>query len=212
MTGLWIGLGLLALFIALIPVLPIGLLVIYGQNGFSLFALVGFIKIPLDFDKSEENAEKKTEKDPKLKNDLKKLTSRAKSAITEKDGGNLSEFLPLLDAVIKLLGDLRKKIIVKSIELNLVLGGDDACNLALNYGRAWAAVGNIMPLLERVFRIKKRNIQVNCDFTALSTKIYTRLRITITLWRLISLLAKYGVPVYREYQKIINNNEGGAEE
>lgn len=211
MTGLWIGLGLLAILIALIPVLPIGLMVIYGKDGFRVFALVGFIKIPLDFDKKEEKAEKKSDKDPKLKSDLKKLSSRAKSAITEKDGGKLSEFLPLLDAVLKLLGDLRKKITVKSMELNLILGGDDACNLALNYGRAWAAVGNIIPLLEQVFRIKKRNIQVNCDFTALSTKIYTRLRITITLWRLVSLLTKYGMPVYREYQKIINNNEGGAE-
>ena len=207
MTGWLIALGIV-LVIILIPLLPVGMLVIYNKEGLQLFVHIWFLKFPLDIFKSTKKDEGKTSES---ESGLKKFTSRAKKAITDKEGGKISEFMPLLDAALKLLADLRRKIYVKNLSLNLILGGEDACELALNYGRAWAAVGNLIPLLEQILKIKKRDVQVNCDFTSASTKIYARIQISISLWRLIHLVAKYGIPVYREYEEIINNNEGGAE-
>ena len=207
MTGWLIALGIV-LVIILIPLLPVGMLVIYNKEGLQLFVHIWFLKFPLDIFKSTNKDEGKTSES---ESGLKKFTSRAKKAITDKESGKISEFMPLLDAALKLLADLRRKIYVKNLSLNLILGGEDACELALNYGRAWAAVGNLIPLLEQILKIKKRDVQVNCDFTSASTKIYARIQISISLWRLIHLVAKYGIPVYREYEEIINNNEGGAE-
>ena len=72
----------------------------------------------------------------------------------------VTDFLPLVKVVLQFLDGFRRKLRVNVLELKVVLAADDPCDLAVNYGRAWAAVGNLMPSLERVFVIQKRNIEV----------------------------------------------------
>ena len=90
------------------------------------------------------------------------------------------------------------------------MAADDPCDLAVNYGRAWAAVGNLMPRLERVFVIQKRNIDVECDFTADKTRVLARLDLTITLGRMLglvfALIGRAGVELIR----IVLKRKGGA--
>ncbi len=205
MTGWLIALGVLLTVPALIPLIPVRLNIFYDKDGLSYKLFFGLLKIRPEWLESEEGLK------PRLQRDAKVITKKAKAAATEKDGGDLSQFWPFLEALGKLLNDLRKKIRVKKLDLALIMGGDDPCNLALSYGKAWAAVGNILPLLEQIFVIKKRDVQVHCDFTAQSTKVYLRLHATMTLFRLVSLLVQYGVPAYREYEIITNIDEGGAQ-
>ena len=47
-----------------------------------------------------------------------------------------------------------------------MLGGGDPCDLAINYGKAWAALGNLWSRLEQFFVIKKRDVEIQCDFEA----------------------------------------------
>ena len=108
------------------------------------------------------------------------------------------------------LGSFRRKLRINQLELKLTMAGDDPCDLAVNYGRAWAAVGNLMPQLERLFVIKKRNIAVACDFTASQTLVKFRSEATITLGRLVSLVVVYGIRVFREFWKIKTKRKGGA--
>ena len=86
----------------------------------------------------------------------------------------------------------------------------DPCDLAINYGRAWAAVGNLMPRLERVLVIKKQDIDVECDFTASQTTICARLDLTITLGRILAIAVVYGFRAVVEFIKINNKRKGGA--
>ena len=96
------------------------------------------------------------------------------------------------------------------LELKLVMAADDPCDLAVNYGRTWAAVGNLFPLLERIFVIKRRNVEVECDFTATQTLITARMDLTITLGRILSLGVRYGIRALREYLQIMKLRKGGA--
>ena len=96
------------------------------------------------------------------------------------------------------------------LELKLIMAADDPCDLAVNYGRAWAAVGNLMPRLERVLVIKKRDIEVECDFEANQTRVIARLDLTITLGRIIGTAVVYGVEALIEFLKIKNKRKGGA--
>ena len=75
----------------------------------------------------------------------------------------------------------------------MILAGDDPCDLAVNYGRAWAAIGNLMPSLERLFIIRKRDIQVSCDFTGTEIKIAAKGDMTIPLGRTLCLGVVYGI-------------------
>ena len=71
-------------------------------------------------------------------------------------------------------------------------------------------VGDLFPLLERCFVIKKRDIQIQCDFTASETLVTARLDITITLGRIIALAVRYGVRALVEFLKISKSRKGGA--
>ena len=129
---------------------------------------------------------------------------------TAKKGGSITDFLPLVRIALDMLGAFRRRLRVNNLELKLVMAADDPCDLAVNYGRAWAAVGNLMPRLERVFVIKKRNIEVECDFETAKTLITARLDLTITLGRILATVVVYGVKALIEFLKIKNKRKGGA--
>lgn len=198
--GWYIALGILVL----LAIMPVGVSLIYQEDGLILSLLLGTVKIKL-YPKSKK--EKPEKKDKKEKKQTEPASAGEKKPEQKKKGGKLSDFLPLVDVALGFLGSLRRKLRFKRLELDLILAADDPCDLALNYGKAWAAVGNIMPLLEQMFVIKKRNVQVQCDFTADTTRITARLDVTITVGRVIGLAARYGVLALREYFKL---KKGGA--
>lgn len=128
----------------------------------------------------------------------------------EEKGGSWTDFLPLVQVVLDLLNDFRRKLRVNRLDLKLVMAGDDPYDLAVNYGRAWAALGNLITQLEKVFVIQKRNLDVACDFTATGTLVTARLDLTITLGRALAIVVVYGIRSLREYLKIRNKRKGGA--
>ena len=198
--GWLITLGILVLF----AICPLGIGAVYDDGGLLLRLLAGSFRIPVY----------PTKKEKKSKRTVQKKTTAAKTNAGEekvsKQGGSLTDFLPLVQLALDFLGDFRRKLRVKRLELLLIMAGDDPCDLAVNYGKAWAAVGNLMPQLERIFKIKKRDVHVACDFTAVQTRIYAKADITITLGRLLGLVAVYGIKAICEYSKISNSRKGGA--
>lgn len=209
--GWWIFAGVLLL----LAVLPLGVWIRYDAAG----PLVRIVAGPLKFTVFPvRKKEKKTKKAPKdaapeakeapLPEPSQKSTEQqpAKKA----DGGSLMDFLPLVKVAFELLGDLRRKLRVDELYLRLILAASDPCDLAVNYGRTWAAVGNLIPQLERFFVIKKRDIAVECDFTADKTLVTLQMKITITFGRLLFLLVNYGFRGLKEFLKIKKKRKGGA--
>ncbi len=190
--------------LVLLGCLPLGVSGIYEASGPVANLLIGPVRIALYPRAKKEKAKpaKKKKEAPVQKDAAPKV---------EKKGGSFTDFLPLVRLATDFLGDFRRKLRVKRLEMQLCMAGGDPCDLAINYGRAWAAVGNLMPQLERLFVIKNRDIQVCCDFTQPQTTIYFRADITITLGRLLGLLLRYGWRACKEYLKIINKRKGGAE-
>lgn len=129
----------------------------------------------------------------------------------KKKGGSLTDFLPLVKVALDFLGDFRRKLRVNVLELKLIMAADDPCDLAVNYGRAWAAVGNLMPRLERFLVIKKRNINVECDFTADETTVIARMELTITLGRLLAAVFVFAFRALVEFLKIMIKRKGGTQ-
>ena len=127
-----------------------------------------------------------------------------------KVGGLLSDFIDIVKAYLMLLRLLRPKVRIKRLEMNLVMASDDPCDLAVNYGRAWAAVGNLMPRLENKFVIKRRDVEVECDFEADQTRVIARLDLTITLGRIIGTTLFHGGRAGLEFMKIIKKRKGGV--
>lgn len=220
--GWWITLGV----VLLLAVLPLGISVQYDEAGFAARVILGPAKItvfPLPKKKKKDTKKKvqETVQEPEKKEEIpKKEPEQPKQEPQrpqnppppepEKKGGKLTDFLPLVKIALDLLNGLRRKLRVTVLELKLILAGGDPCNLAVNYGRTWAAVGNLMPQLERFLVIKKRNVEVECDFTASETSVTARMDLTITVGRVLSLAVVYGFLAVKEFLKINKQRKGGA--
>lgn len=195
--GWLIALGVLLL----LAVMPLGVRFLFDSDGPLLYILAG----PLRFKVSSSN--KKKPKKEKPGKQVKKTTGKT---VPKKKGGSLSDFTPLVRMALDFLGDFRRKLRVRRLELNLVLGGGDPCDLAVNYGKAWAALGNLWPRLEQIFVIKKRDVEIQCDFEASQTLVTACVEVTITLGRLIGLVTVYGIRAIKEYMKLQNIRKGGT--
>lgn len=203
--------------LVLLAWLPLGVRVRYDSGGPLLKLLAGPVKItlyprPKKKPKPEKKAPEATSEpeEPRQEEPQPPQPPKEEPSKPKQKGGSLLDFLPLVKTALDLLGDFRRKLRVNDLELKLILGGGDPCDLAVNYGRAWTAVGNLIPQLERLFVIKKRDIQVECDFTASETLVIARLDVTITLGRLLSLAVRYGLRALKEFLTIKKKRKGGA--
>lgn len=221
--GWLITLGVLTL----LAVLPLGVSVKYNAEGILLRLIAGPVRITLLPARKKDKKPKK--EGPKKKNQKRKKKTDAAQAGQESSspetkpaakeapakqkkasGGSWTDFLPLVRVVFDLLGDFRRKLRVNVLEMKLIMAADDPCDLAVNYGRAWAALGNLMPQLERLFVIKKRDLQVECDFTAGETLVIARLDLSITLGRLLAMVFVFAGKALFEFLKIMKKRKGGA--
>lgn len=225
--GWWITLGILVLLASL----PLGVRLLYDADGAVVIVKAGPFKIKVfPREKKEKKPERKKisppteaaeqpvmtepkpapkKKTPPVKepDDLDEPDEQEKS---KKKGGNILDFLPLVKTVFAFLGDFGRKLRVDVLELKLILAGDDPCDLAVNYGKAWAAVGNLLPRLERIMKIKKRDINVECDFTAAETTVIARLELSITLGRILAAVFVFVFHAVVELLKIMIKRKGGT--
>ena len=206
----------------LLAVLPLGVRVRYDAGGALVRVIAGPVKFTVYPMPKKEKKERK-KKEPKDSGSAQSPAAeekplpqppqppkQGKTKEKKKEGGSLKDFIPLAKVALDLLNDFRRKLRLDDLYLRLILAGGDPCDLAVNYGKTWAAVGNLLPVLEQIFVIKKRDVEVECDFTASETKVIARLDITITLGRLLALVAVYGYRALKEYLQLRNIRKGGA--
>ena len=206
-----------AVVLLALAVIPLGVRIRYNDAGFLLRVIAGPVRITVFPRKKKPKKQKTKQKKQKAgkrpeSTDSGDTPPQAPKPVPEpkEKGGSLTRFLPLVKLGLKFLGDFRRKLRVDNLFLRLILAGDDPCDLAVNYGWAWAAVGNLMPQLERLFVIKKRDIQVECDFTAEEISVIAHVDITITLGRLLTLAVVYGIRVLFEFLSM--KRKGGGDQ
>ena len=182
--------------LCVLPFVPLGVCAVYREFDPGVWLLIGPLKFRVyPAKKKTESKNTKPHSKPKLRN----------------RGGSYRDFFPVIRAVLDFLGQLRRKLRVRNLEFRVTLAGDDPCDLALNYGRAWAAVGTLTPQLERVFNIKRRDLSVACDFNGDKTRVYAKVVATITLGRTIHLLSKHGIKIIKELLELKKLQKGGAQ-
>ena len=232
--GWWIALGV---FVGLL-LLPLGVSVIYDAAGVRVRVIAGLIRLTVfpmkKKEKTEKTGKKETEKETPTKEEPKedpqkevkaekkentgkkvKKPAAAKKKTEpsqEAPGGSLLDFLPIAKLALKMVGELFGKTLhIDVLYLKLTMAGDDPCDLAVNYGKAWAALGNLWPKLDDLLTIKKRDIQIQCDFEGSETLVNARVDLTITLARLLGLLLGYGARMGWSLLKILSDRKKAAQ-
>ena len=200
--------------LVLLAILPLGASVLYDEDGPRVRIVAGPLKIQVFPLKKKPKKNKPKAEKPKKDKKPKKAAPEGEKPEPfpkPKTGGSWTDFLPLVRAALDLLNDLRRKLRVDHLKLHLTLAGDDPCDLAVNYGRMNASLAALIAQLERFLVIKKRDVHIDCDFAASETVILARLDLTITLGRILSIAAVYGVRALTTFLKIKKQREGGAD-
>lgn len=219
-----VGRILLGILILLL-IIPLGVSVKYNADGPLVRILAGPLKITV-FPRPKKEKKKKPEKEkakpavtevppaedpiPPAPAPRSSVAPEPKKKEKKEQGGSWTDFLPLVKVALDFLTGLRRRLRVNVLELKLILAGGDPCNLAVSYGRAWAALGNLMPQLDRFFVIRKRDVEVECDFTASKTLVIARLDITLTLGRLLALVVVIAFRALIIFLQIKKKRKGGA--
>ena len=199
----WMTLLVIFTVLVLIGCIPVGVDARYNAEGVFLAAKLGPFRLQL--------LPQKPKKKPKKRKQQKKQPEKApaKAGTQEKKpnpllSGGVDGLMQLLDLAFDTLGDLRRKLRVNELTLRVLIGGaDDPAKAAMGYGRAWAAIGVITPALERLFVIKKRDIQPALDYTISNTQVDAQLVTTITIGRSLALALRAGI----RFLKILNERK-----
>ena len=184
---------ILAVIIAIL-LLPVSLVFDYKKDVASLYLYTGPIRFSL-YPKAK--AREKTDADP--------------SQVRTGAGNGNRTSLPLIRTILDFLGNFRKQVYVKSLMLRLVLAGSDPYDVSLQYGQTCAIISGLEPLIERAFRIKKRDIQVLCDYLSVKSSIEFHLHISIIAIRLLILVLRYGSQFMKKYHEIKLQRKGGTD-
>jgi len=160
----------------LLALLRFGFIVEYSEVGFEMWVKAGFLRLRL---KDKDKREKPKKKKPKKKKEKKP---------GKKGPGSLSEFLDMLRAVKKALDRLRRKLLIKQLTLHYTSASDDPSKTALQFGAANAVFGVIIPVLERYFKIKRRDLRTAADFNGKENRIYAKIIISIAVWEVIYIV------------------------
>ena len=164
-----IALIIIITVILFILLLRLGVIIEYSDTGFFIYLKAGVFSFNV-YPGSDEKVKKK-----KLKK--------------EKDfsfkPGSLNEFLDMLKIIKKALSRLKRKLLVKHLVIKYIAAGSDPAETAMSFGASNAVLGIIMPVLEKHFKIKKRDISVTADFESTQKKIYLKLAVSIAVWELL---------------------------
>lgn len=193
--------------------IPLGVLFRYDSQGILVRIVIGLLQITVIPMPGRKKKPKKSKASPEAQAAAKKDKSSAPTAdqSSPKKGGSLRDFLPMIQVGKRFLNQFRRKLLINNLILNLTLGGDDPCDLAVNYARAWAALSNLVPALERFFRIRRRNFEVQCDFTSEETRIEVQAKLTVPLGQLLEMGIVYGYLFIKELLVFKKKRKGGSE-
>lgn len=183
---LWVFLGLVAV-LTLLFFMPVGIRVRYLQDELKMWYTIGPVRL-LRYPENDEDREKRQNSALNIRTVLNEPIKA-----NRKFDNLLGDFLAELKTTLGLFWHLRPKLRIKRLILKLHLAGAEPAVLAMLYGGAWAAIGGLLPILEEGFILKKRELDVDCDFSGEKTYLEVKLDITIGLGRLLLRLVQYSL-------------------
>ena len=192
--------------LVLLALIPLGAHVRYDSEGAFVWLVAGPIRIRLLPKKPRKPKKDKKEKKEKKSGKKKKPKELPESEETKEKqplGGLIRDFMPFVRLGLDLLGCFFRKLRVPILTLHLGFGGaNDPASAAINYGRAWSAIGAIMQPIRTKTRIKKENVSCSCDFTQGDMRVFAELKAVFLLGDLVVMAVRYGMRALRLYLRM----------
>ena len=126
---------------------------------------------------------------------------RAKKKRSSFGGGkklDISYIIELLKLGLSAAGQFRRALRVDHFFLDCTIASGDAAQTAMAYGAVATGVGLLLPLLEERLRVRKKDIQVVCDFEGTASRVFLDVQMSALVFQLLMI----GIKVLREYLRL----------
>jgi len=180
-----IWLAAAAALVMVFLLLPVGVQVNYGETGTRIQACLGPIKLVL-FPRTTKPKGKRTAAKSK------KASISVKQKEKKKLSLNGADIFSIVRIAAEFLGGFRRKLRISELTIRAVFGGEDPALSALNYGKAWAMIGALTPILENSFRIEKRDLSAHWDPKVDGIALSLQFMVVIGLGPLLALAVRAG--------------------
>lgn len=199
MSG-WQILGLVLIIVFLIGQVKVGVGAEFAQDGLTVRARLGWIRIKVfPLPKKEGKKQKKKRKAKKKQSD--QSNQKAEKTIGDKVGGALElaeQFLPL---ALEAAGCFWRKLVMDELELYLTVGGPDPADAAMLYGRANAALAALWEPITNAFHVKDGHAQVRIDFDAPGMTLYGKAALSLKIGQILWLAVYFGCKALARFLK-----------
>lgn len=191
----------------LIGLIPVGVVFRYRETAQLRLVIAFFHKqlLPKKPKTRKQLEKEKAKKEAKAAKKAEKKKKKEASGLIAKPPEPPKPKKPLRDRILDLLPWAKlgvrfvreffgHRLCIRRLMIRAALAGDDPAKLAAQNGKAWEAIGIVVPVLEQAFRIKQKKIAVYPDFTAsktdLEAEVAIRLRVGGVVWMLLRYACK----------------------
>lgn len=127
--------------------------------------------------KAKKEAEKAEEKAARKKRLLADNMQRAMQKFAER-----SDMIgEILSAIPGPLQKLLRSVTLGNLETDFVIGGEDAADTALLYGKIQIAVQNVLAFLGKYIHVKRKKVHIACDFAADESRWNVRCQVKVRI-------------------------------
>lgn len=185
----WIVLGAIVTALVLISLIRVGGAVEYSRSGTLVHLRAGPLRIRVYPPKPRKKSGEKKPKRAKKKNPKPQKEEQPEP----KPGGQLDTLKTMLPLVADAAGQLRRKVRVDRLLLDVTAAAPDPAMAALSFGGVNAAIGMIWPLLENNFNIGDRRIRTKADFNLTEPEAYLYASFSLRLGQAVALALRLGI-------------------
>ena len=114
--------------------------------------------------------------------------------------------MDLIHLGLSAMGQFRRALRVDRFLLDCAIAMGDAAKTAMAYGAAAAGVGMFLPLLEENLRVRKKDIQVICDFEGTESQIFLEVQVSALVFQLLII----GIKVLRGFLRLRKQHDQEA--
>lgn len=189
MTWLYVLLGIV-LALWLISLIRVGVVAEYTQDGLEVRLRAGPVRMTVYPVRPEPEKPERPKRDKKKDKPPKE---QEKTDLKEKLGGALPVILDLIPLAAEAAGTLLHKLRMDELVLHLTWAAPDPADAAMGFGAGQAVLDTLLPLLERGFHIKKRDVGVAVDFERTAPALYARSALSLSVGQCVAFAAVYGV-------------------
>ena len=178
---------IILLLLGALTLTPLGARACYTGNVFYLDLRVGHFYKRLLPKKKTEGKAKKPKKAKKKKEKKPKEEEGAASEKPKKQKKPISFFIKLAKMGLHASRIFLRSIVIDRLNVRITFAGPDPAAVALDYGKASSIAESIQGIAQRLFRVKRYDVQLNADFCADKLLAEGEIEISFMLWSLFGM-------------------------